>query len=112
MQEITCANCGAKLRLGSVYCASCGHEAQIVSDSSLLEDELLQELLKEENPSQKSKGKESSKSSGASPKSPKKRSHKSLILTLSCLFALLALCGILIPVLIKNRNYKFIIKDL
>ena len=106
MQEITCANCGAKLRLGSVYCASCGHEAQIVSDSSLLEDELLQELLKEENPSQKSKGKESSKSSGASPKSPKKRSHKSLILTLSCLFALLALCGILIPVLIKNRNYN------
>ncbi len=40
-----CANCGAKLQVGSIYCSFCGKEAQIVSDYSILEDEILQEML-------------------------------------------------------------------
>ncbi len=40
-----CANCGAKLQVGSVYCSFCGKEAQIVSDYSILEDEFLQDML-------------------------------------------------------------------
>ena len=42
-----CANCGAKLKVGSVYCYVCGKEAQIVSDYNLLEDDFLREVLKE-----------------------------------------------------------------
>lgn len=106
MKEITCANCGAKLRLGSVYCAACGHEAQIVSDASLLEDELLQELLQESDPSKKPKGKHSDRAPGSAKKTAKKRNHMSLILTLSCLFVLLVLCAVLIPAFIRNRNYN------
>ncbi len=40
-----CANCGAELQVGSVYCSVCGEEAQIVSDYSILEDDLLREML-------------------------------------------------------------------
>lgn len=42
-----CANCGAEIRVGCVYCSACGKEAQIVSDYSLLEDDFLRDLLKE-----------------------------------------------------------------
>ncbi|MEY8390033.1 hypothetical protein D3Z36_14330 [Lachnospiraceae bacterium] len=42
-----CANCGAELKVGSVYCYVCGKEAQIVSDYNLLEDDFLRDALKE-----------------------------------------------------------------
>ncbi len=42
-----CANCGAELKVGCVYCSVCGKEAQIVSDYNLLEDDFLRGLLKE-----------------------------------------------------------------
>lgn len=42
-----CANCGAEIRVGCVYCSACGKEAQIVSDYNLLEDDFLRDLLKE-----------------------------------------------------------------
>lgn len=42
-----CANCGAELKVGSVYCYFCGKEAQIVSDYNLLEDDFLRDVLKE-----------------------------------------------------------------
>lgn len=42
-----CANCGAELKVGSVYCYFCGKEAQIVSDYNLLEDDFLRDMLKE-----------------------------------------------------------------
>lgn len=44
-----CEKCGAELPLGSIYCSVCGHEAQIVSDSSLLEEELLMDFFKQES---------------------------------------------------------------
>ncbi len=36
-----CANCGAEIRVGCVYCPVCGKEAQIVSDYNILEDDYL-----------------------------------------------------------------------
>lgn len=42
-----CANCGAELKVGCIYCAVCGKEAQIVSDYNLLEDDFLRDMLKE-----------------------------------------------------------------
>ena len=47
-----CAKCGAELKVGCVYCSVCGQEAQIVSDDSVLEEELLRQLLMEEEASQ------------------------------------------------------------
>ena len=48
-----CAKCGAELKVGCIYCSSCGQEAQIVSDDSLLEEELLRQLLLEEEAEKK-----------------------------------------------------------
>lgn len=42
-----CANCGAELKVGCIYCSVCGKEAQIVSDYNLLEDDFLRDMLKE-----------------------------------------------------------------
>ena len=39
-----CANCGAEIKLGCVYCSVCGKEAQIVPDYNVEED-ILKELL-------------------------------------------------------------------
>ena len=38
-----CANCGAEIKLGCVYCSVCGKEAQIVPDYNVEED-ILKEL--------------------------------------------------------------------
>ena len=40
-----CANCGAELKVGCIYCSVCGKEAQIVSDYNLLEDDFLRDVL-------------------------------------------------------------------
>ena len=42
-----CAKCGAELKKGCLYCSVCGHEAQIVSDYNVLEDDYLRSLLKD-----------------------------------------------------------------
>jgi len=42
-----CANCGAELKVGCIYCSVCGKEAQIVSDYNLFEDDFLRYVLKE-----------------------------------------------------------------
>lgn len=44
-----CVNCGAELKVGCIYCSVCGHEAQIVPDYNLLEDDLVKTLLEEDN---------------------------------------------------------------
>lgn len=49
-----CAKCGAELKKGCLYCSVCGHEAQMVNDYSVLEEDYLKALLAEEaknNPS-------------------------------------------------------------
>ena len=57
-----CANCGAEIRVGCVYCPVCGKEAQIVSDYNILEDDYLDSLLQEgEKPSVPSKSKQKEK---------------------------------------------------
>lgn len=67
-----CANCGAEIRVGCVYCPVCGKEAQIVSDYNILEDDYLDSLLQEgEKPSVPSKSKQKEKA--AKPKQEKNR---------------------------------------
>ena len=43
-----CVKCGAELKQGCLYCSVCGHESQILPDYSVLEDDYLRSLLKEE----------------------------------------------------------------
>lgn len=64
-----CANCGAELRVGCIYCSVCGKEAQIVPDYNLLEDDYLREMLKEKK---KPKSK-AEKGKGTEPKKKKRR---------------------------------------
>lgn len=44
-----CANCGAEIKVGCVYCSVCGHEAQIVPDYNVLEDDWLKSMMDTEN---------------------------------------------------------------
>ncbi|MGN0484087.1 MAG: FN3 associated domain-containing protein [Lachnospiraceae bacterium] len=40
-----CAYCGTEIELGSSYCPHCGKEVQIVSETSVFEDDILQSML-------------------------------------------------------------------
>ncbi len=40
-----CISCGREIPSGNVYCPICGKEAQIISDKSVLEDDLLKVLM-------------------------------------------------------------------
>lgn len=91
-----CAKCGAELKVGCIYCSVCGQEAQIVSDSSLLEEELLRDLLKEEN-------KPKQQTEKVTPPKKKKKSHKPLIIAMICL-CLLIIAAVVLVVAIRNKN--------
>lgn len=72
-----CANCGAEIRVGCVYCPVCGKEAQIVSDYNILEDDYLDSLLQEgEKPSVPSKSKQKEKAAKPNRKSRRKKIEK------------------------------------
>ena len=43
-----CISCGKEIPAGNVYCPICGKEAQIISDKSVLEDDLLKVLMETE----------------------------------------------------------------
>lgn len=43
-----CISCGREIPAGNVYCPICGKEAQIISDKSVLEDDLLKVLMETE----------------------------------------------------------------
>lgn len=47
-----CAKCGAELREGCLYCSRCGAEAQLISEESVMEEELLRSLLGEKDAGQ------------------------------------------------------------
>lgn len=67
-----CANCGAKIKTGHVYCSVCGKEAQIVPDYNMEEDYLKSLLQKEGNPKNDKKKSEVPKEDKKPPKKKKK----------------------------------------
>lgn len=105
-----CVNCGAELKVGCIYCSVCGHEAQIVPDYNILEDDLVKTLLEEDNrkKTQEStqtqnmqKGKDSQNKDTQGHK-PKKKN-----MMLPILIGILVLCLIIILVIfsiIKKQN--------
>ena len=103
-----CANCGAEIRVGCVYCPVCGKEAQIVSDYNILEDDYLDSLLQEgEKPSVPSKSKQKEKA--AKPKQEKptgKKSKKSLYIVIFILLFVAAFALIGGILFAKSLSYE------
>lgn len=71
-----CANCGAEIKLGCVYCSVCGKEAQIVPDYNVEED-ILKELLEEDDkPSKNASSNGKKKKSLKTAKRKRKRQNR------------------------------------
>lgn len=109
-----CANCGAELRVGCVYCYVCGKEAQIVSDYNLLEDDFLREVLKEEE-KEKKNGK-TEKSSADQNNNRKKQKHtakkKKKKAVMWAVLALVVLAVLIVGIVLlvrynQNNSYEY-----
>ena len=99
-----CANCGAEIKVGCLYCSVCGQEAQVVSDSGLLEEELLRQLLQDEDiPEKKDTPGERKNDPKKKPKK-KKKNYTPLIVTL-CILGVLLLATVTV-VLIRSNQYR------
>lgn len=107
-----CVKCGAELKEGCIYCSVCGHESRIEPDYSVLEDDYLRALLKQENENtaETSLKKEQSiqtqteetKAKTGSPK--KKQSNKTPIIVVCCILTAAIIAGIAIKAAIDHRN--------
>ena len=94
-----CAKCGAELKKGCLYCSVCGHEAQIVSDYNVLEDDYLRSLLKDGESVKTSQEKE------PEPKKTKKKKNSHLLLIICCcLIVAGAAVGVVVKLYIDNEN--------
>lgn len=103
-----CANCGAELKVGCIYCSVCGHEAQIVPDYNIMEDDLLKSLLKEESKEKKKEPdateKPDKKVTNVKPRK-KKKNRMPIMIAIAIIF-LVALVGIFF--FVKDRqNHSF-----
>lgn len=108
-----CANCGAELRVGCVYCSVCGHEAQIVSDYNVLEDDYLKALLEEENKEKKQEKKKQEQpqtKAGTKKKKPAQKQKKK-IYWFPIVLAIIVVCVIAALVIVmtirKQRENSF-----
>ncbi len=94
-----CAKCGAELKKGCLYCSVCGHEAQIVSDYNVLEDDYLRSLLKDGESVKTPQEKE------PEPKKTKKEKNSHLLLIICCcLIVTGAAVGVAVKLYIDNKN--------
>ncbi len=104
-----CANCGAELKVGCIYCSACGHEAQIVSDYNVLEDDYLKALLEEENEEKKPQKKPQT-GAGSKKKKPAKKQKKK-IYWFPIVLAIIVVCAIVALVIVmtirKQRENSF-----
>lgn len=89
-----CANCGAELKVGCIYCSVCGHEAQFVPDYNVLEDDYLKKLLEEET---KEKQQPTAKK-----KVPPKKPKKKKLWLIPVIILLLVLIGLGIAFAVKS----------
>lgn len=95
-----CAKCGAELKQGCLYCSVCGHEAQLLPDYSVLEDDYLRALLKEDEVG----GAPQTEEKTAAKKPKNKKSHKVLIIVICCIIVAAAATGVAVKMYIDNKN--------
>ena len=108
-----CANCGAELKIGCVYCSVCGHEAQIVPDYNIFEDEMMKAILEEEQQGTKNKttAQTQEKNAEAARKNKKKKRKQTiLILSISLAVLVVILIGVILGINKMHDNsfsYQF-----
>lgn len=104
---MVCSKCGAVLKKGYVYCSRCGQEAQIVSDTDILEDDLLRELMDDRKGSGEKK-KETPDPADREKKDrdnwKKKKKQKKTRRNLICYIVILAVAAAAVFGLIKYRQ--------
>lgn len=99
-----CVKCGAELKDGCLYCSVCGHEVQIVApDYSVLEDDYLRSLIKEEEKKEKKKQQTTQPEQNAQKKG-KKTNNKLPIFIVCFILVAAIIAGIAIKVSIDRRN--------
>lgn len=97
-----CVKCGAELKQGCLYCSVCGHESQILPDYSVLEDDYLRSLLKEET-----KPKAEEEKQGTLPEKKQKKKEKTshlLLIVFSCLLLVGIGIGIGVKLYVDEQN--------
>lgn len=109
-----CVKCGAELKEGCIYCSVCGHESRIEPDYSVLEDDYLRALLKQEEdsreiPPQKEKNVTAERNKPDSSLQKKKssknnKSNKTPIIVVCCILAAAIIAGVAVKVSIDHRN--------
>ena len=119
-----CVKCGAELKEGRVYCSVCGNESKIGPDYSVLEDDYLRALLREEELSRENvtsrvhKGADSPKTgraprpevsaeasgNGKKTASKKKKNSRVPLFVTGGLLVLAILLGILLKLWVDRRN--------
>lgn len=119
-----CVKCGAELKEGRVYCSVCGNESKIGPDYSVLEDDYLRALLREEElprenvslsvhkaaDSQKTGKAPRSEASaqvtgnGKKPASKKKKNSRVPMLAAGCLLVLAILLVVFLKLWVDHRN--------
>ena len=119
-----CVKCGAELKEGRVYCSVCGNESKIGPDYSVLEDDYLRALLREEELSRENvrssvhKAADSQKTgkaprseasaqvtgNGKKPASKKKKNSRVPLFVTGGLLVLAILLGVVLKLWVDHRN--------
>ena len=99
-----CAKCGAELKEGCLYCSVCGHEAQMVNEYSVLEEDYLKAILTDE--ASKSTSDSSHNNDNKPQKNSKKQNKQTPWVILICFAAVILVIttGSLLYVRHKNNN--------
>lgn len=102
-----CANCGAELKIGCVYCSVCGKEAQIVPDYNIMEDDFLKELLDEEQKQKEAKQQQKEEEVRRKKQSEQEKKHKKKIMLITgAVVAAVAVITITVIVVIGQNHKK------
>lgn len=97
-----CVKCGAELKQGCLYCSVCGHESQILPDYSVLEDDYLRSLLKEETKQEAAEEKQETVPEKKQEK--KEKTFQMLLIVLSCLLLVGIGIGIGVKLYVDEQN--------
>lgn len=103
-----CAKCGAELKEGCLYCSVCGHEAQMVSGYSVLEEDYLKALLTDEATKEASASEPASgKKSGRSGRKQNRQTPWVILICVAAAVIVVAAASILYVRHKNNNSYDY-----
>ena len=103
---MVCKNCGAEIKEGNLYCANCGHEAQIVPEYNIIDDFLELDISKidDYDNTDNSLKENIEKNQNKKPKSDK---TKLKIVIISLAFLIVLVISIFLLVNHNNNSYNY-----